>query len=91
MAADPKSADWVAGRHEDPPEVTNPKAGPAPPAEQGEDPEEWAIGLEPMSPAQADYLKDLSQKAHEPEAYDPELDKAEAAKRIDQLKGETGV
>jgi hypothetical protein len=35
--------------------------------------------------AQASYLKTLSE-----EARDPDLDKAEASKRIDELKQETG-
>jgi hypothetical protein len=43
-----------------------------------------------MTGAQASYLKTLSEEAHEPEAFDPKLDKAEASKRIDQLKEETG-
>jgi hypothetical protein len=32
----------------------------------------------------------LSEQAHDPAGLDPELDKAEASKRIDQLKQETG-
>jgi hypothetical protein len=43
-----------------------------------------------MTGAQASYLKTLSEEAHAPEAFDPELEKAEASKRIDQLKKETG-
>src|SRR3954451_10962077 len=34
-------------------------------------------------------LSDLSEQAHDPTVYEPDLDKAEAAKRIDQLKQET--
>jgi len=34
-------------------------------------------------------LKTLSEQAHDPDAYAPDLDKAEASKRIDQLKKET--
>ena len=34
-------------------------------------------------------LDSLSEQVHDPKAYDPELDKAEASKRIDQLKHET--
>ena len=47
-------------------------------------------GHEPMTGAQASYLKTLSEQAHDPGAYDPGLDKAEASKRIDQLRKETG-
>jgi hypothetical protein len=44
-----------------------------------------------MTGAQASYLKTLSEEAHHPDAFDPDLEKAEASKRIDQLKNETGV
>ncbi|HEV2559910.1 MAG TPA: DUF3072 domain-containing protein [Microvirga sp.] len=78
------------GAHEDPPEVENPKVNPDPSDNQIKDPEDWVTGHEPMTGAQASYLKTLSEQAHEPKAYDPELDKAEASKRIDQLKQQTG-
>ena len=48
-------------------------------------------GHEPMTGAQASYLKTLSEQAHDPDAYEPDLDKAEASKRIDHLKQETGA
>ena len=80
----------ASGRHVDPPEVANPKANPDPNSNQIKDPEDWVTGNEPMTGAQASYLKTLSEQAHDPEAYDPELDKAEASKRIDHLKQETG-
>jgi len=54
------------------------------------DPDDWVSGDEPMTGAQASYLKTLSEQAHKPEAFEPELDKAEASKRIDQLKHDTG-
>ena len=50
------------------------------------DPDDWKTGDEPMTGAQASYLKTLSEQAHDPDAYDPELSKAEASKRIDELK-----
>ncbi len=43
-----------------------------------------------MTGAQASYLKTLSEQAHKPKAFETDLDKAEASKRIDQLKHETG-
>jgi hypothetical protein len=43
-----------------------------------------------MTGAQASYLKTLSEQAHDPTAFDPDLDKAEASKRIDQLKQKQG-
>jgi hypothetical protein len=78
------------GRHPDPKDVENPKADPDPNSNQIKDPDDWVTGHEPMTGAQASYLKTLSEQAHEPQAYDPHLDKAEASKRIDQLKQETG-
>jgi hypothetical protein len=52
------------------------------------DPDEWKTGDEPMTGAQASYLKTLSDEAKEP--FDPELTKAQASKRIDELQGKTG-
>ena len=68
----------------------NPKASPDPKSNQIKDPDDWVTGDEPMTGAQASYLKTLSEQAHEPEAFDPNLEKAEASKRIDHLKEETG-
>ena len=50
------------------------------------DPDDWVSGDEPMTGAQASYLKTLSEEAHAPDAYDDSLSKAEASKRIDALK-----
>lgn len=74
------------GAHEDPPEVLNPKAGPDPDSNREKDPEEWVTGHEPMTGAQASYLKTLSEETHRPEEYEPDLDKAEASRRIDKLR-----
>jgi hypothetical protein len=57
---------------------------------QIKDPEDWVTGGEPMTGAQASYLKTLSEQAHKPDAFDPSLDKADASKLIDELKTETG-
>jgi Protein of unknown function (DUF3072) len=76
------------GRNEDAARVENPKTDPASDSNQIKDPEDWVSGSEPMTGAQASYLKTLSEQAQRPEAYDPDLDKAEASKRIDQLKHE---
>ena len=54
------------------------------------DPEDWVTGDEPMTGAQASYLKTLSEEAHKPDAYDNELTKAEASERIDALQHATG-
>ncbi len=77
-------------RHEDRPEVANPKASPDPDSNRIKDPDDWVTGHEPMTGAQASYLKTLSEQAHDPDAYDPELSKAEASKRIDEMKQRTG-
>jgi hypothetical protein len=52
------------------------------------DPDEWKTRDEPMTGAQASYLKTLSDQADEP--FDETLSKAEASKRIDQLQSKTG-
>jgi hypothetical protein len=52
------------------------------------DPDEWVTGDEPMTGAQASYLRTLSQEANEP--FDETLSKAEASKRIDELQERTG-
>jgi DUF3072 family protein len=51
-------------------------------------PDDWKTGDEPMTGAQASYLKTLSDQASE--SFDEELTKAEASKRIDELQGRTG-
>lgn len=53
-------------------------------------PDEWVSGEEPMTGAQASYLKTLSEQVHSPDAFDSELTKAEASKRIDKLKSDRG-
>jgi len=52
------------------------------------DPDEWTTGDEPMTGAQRSYLKTLSDEAGE--AFDENLTKAEASKRIDELQHKTG-
>ncbi|WP_246696738.1 DUF3072 domain-containing protein [Methylobacterium planeticum] len=68
----------------------NPKTDPKDVSNQIKDPDQWTTGGEPMTGAQASYLKTLSEEAKEPKAFDPDLDKAEASKRIDALRKETG-
>jgi hypothetical protein len=47
-------------------------------------PDEWKTGDEPMTGAQRSYLKTLSDEAKVP--FEENLTKAEASKRIDQLR-----
>ena len=66
----------------------NPKTHPTSNAEK--DPHDWTTGGEPMTGAQASYLKTLSEEAHDPEAFNEDLTKAEASLKIDELKEKTG-
>lgn len=68
----------------------NPKVpvDPDQPSNLVKDPDEWTTGDEPMTGAQASYLKTLSEEAGE--EFDPDLTKAEASKRIDDLQQKTG-
>ena len=68
----------------------NPKTDPKDISNQIKDPDQWTTGGEPMTGAQASYLKTLSEEAKEPKAFDPDLDKAEASKRIDDLRHKAG-
>ena len=51
------------------------------------DPAEWVTGDEPMTGAQASYLKTLSDEAGV--EFDETLTKADASRRIDELQGKT--
>ena len=73
----------MAEEHEIP---ADPKSHPTSNAQK--DPDHWTTGGESMTGAQASYLQTLSEEAHE--EFNPELTKAEASKRIDELKNETG-
>ena len=64
----------------------NPKADPAPNTNTEKDPDDWVSGGEKMTGAQSSYLKTLSEEADKPDAFSEELTKAEASKRIDELK-----
>lgn len=50
--------------------------------------EDWTTGDEPMTGAQASYLKTLCQEAEV--QFDDQLTKAQASARIDELQGKTG-
>ena len=66
----------------------HPKSEPV--SNEEKDPADWVTGDEPMTGAQASYLKTLSEEAKQPEAYDNELTKAQASERIDELQEVTG-
>ena len=70
-------------------------SGAAKPAEQPEvptnaqkDPDQWVTGAESMTGAQQSYLHTLAEEAGEPVPDD--LTKAEASKKIDELRERTG-
>ena len=52
------------------------------------DPDEWTTGEEPMTGAQESYLHTLATEAGE--NVEEDLTKAEASKRIDELREKTG-
>jgi DUF3072 family protein len=54
------------------------------------DPDEWVSGDDPMTGAQASYLKTLCEQAGV-DAFDEKLTKAEASKLIDELREKAGV
>ena len=49
-------------------------------------PDDWVSGDEPMTGAQSSYLKTLSEQAHRSDAFAEDLTKAEASKRIEELR-----
>ena len=75
MTTNPKKGDELPG--------LDPKA-----SNLEKDPDDWVSGDDPMTGAQASYLKTLCEEAGE--EFEPSLSKAEASKRIDMLREQTG-
>lgn len=73
----------MADRSDEKPAHTDPKDA-SEGSNTAKDPAEWVTGDEPMTGAQASYLKTLSEETGEP--FDPNLSKAQASQRIDDLK-----
>ena len=71
-------------------EAHNPKLDPSPGSNTEKDPDDWVTGDEPMTGAQASYLKTLTEEADDPQSFADDLSKAEASKRIDGLKEKLG-
>lgn len=69
--------------------MSNPKTQPTDNAQK--DPDDWVSGGDPMTGAQASYLKTLCEQAGKPEAFDDKLSKAEASKQIDEMRAKAGV
>ena len=53
-----------------------------------EDPDDWATGDKEMTGGQESYLETLAREAHQ--RVEPDLTKAEASKRIGELRQKTG-
>ena len=69
--------------------MSNPKTNPTDNTQK--DPDDWVSGDEPMTGAQASYLKTLCDQANEPDMFEEGLTKAEASKCIDALKNKVGI
>ena len=67
---------------------TNKKAQPDQQSNAIKDPDQWTTGEEPMTGAQESYLNTLATEAGE--EVEPDLTKAEASKKIDELQHKTG-
>lgn len=71
-----------------PEHADNPKTEADPGSNTIKDPDDWTTGGEKMTGAQASYLKTLSEEAGV--EFDPDLSKADASRRIDELQAKTG-
>lgn len=69
--------------------MSNPKNEPTDNTKK--DPDEWLSGDDPMTGAQASYLKTLCEQAATSEAFNDKLTKAEASKLIDEMRKKAGV
>ena len=69
--------------------MSDPKTEPTDNAKK--DPDEWLSGDDPMTGAQASYLKTLCEQAGMPEMFNDTLTKAEASKLIDEMRQQAGV
>lgn len=67
---------------------TNPKTSANDDSNAIKDEKDWVTGDEPMTGAQASYLKTLSEEAGV--EYEGDLSKADASKKIEELQAETG-
>jgi hypothetical protein len=69
--------------------MSNPKTEPT--DNTRKDPDEWLSGDDPMTGAQASYLKTLCDQVGCPEMFDDNLTKAEASKLIDEMREKANV
>ena len=64
--------------------MSNPKTDPTDNTQK--DPDQWVSGDDPMTGAQASYLKTLCEQAGTPDKFREHLTKAEASKLIDEMR-----
>jgi hypothetical protein len=69
--------------------MSNPKTEPTDNTQKN--PDQWVSGDDPMTGAQASYLKTLCEQAGAPEAFGDELTKTEASKLIDEMREKANV
>jgi len=69
--------------------MSNPKTEPTDNTQKN--PDEWVSGNDPMTGAQASYLKTLFEQAGTPELFINNLTKAEASKLIDEMREKAHV
>lgn len=69
--------------------MNNPKT--EPPDNVKKNPDEWLSGDDPMTGAQASYLKTLCEQAGAPDKFRDDLTKAEASKLIDEMREQAGM
>jgi hypothetical protein len=69
--------------------MSNPKTEPT--DNTRKDPDEWVSGDDPMTGAQASYLKTLCEQAGTAERFDDKLTKAQASKLIDEMRQKANV
>jgi hypothetical protein len=69
--------------------MTNPKTEPTDNTQK--DPEDWVSGDDPMTGAQASYLKTLCEQAGTPDQYRDDLTKAAASKMIDEMREKADI
>jgi hypothetical protein len=64
--------------------MTNPKTELSDNAKKDRD--DWVSGDDPITGAQASYLKTLCEQAGSPESFDENLSKSDASKLIDRMR-----
>jgi Protein of unknown function (DUF3072) len=69
--------------------MSNPKTAPTDNTQK--DPDEWVSGDDPMTGAQASYLKTLCEQAGIPEMFEEDLTKAQASKLIEEMREKANV